>query len=671
MTEKRAITLDDLYKYKSVEDVRISPDGCWIAYVRVDLDKASNSYKRNIWLSEVGAVKTAPYQFTRGGKDSQPRWSPDSQSLAFLSGRGEKPQVYLLPLTAPGGEARQITSHPNGVNMFNWSPDGTKIAFLSNMNTDERQKEDSEPEAPPIDKLEGKYRSDRREEDEKKKIDPRIITRVPYRVGTAFVTDRFAQIYVTGIEEGAKARRLTSVDANYQEPQWSRDGKFIYSARPANTEADEPFRQSRLFRIEVENGAETSIHHLEDHTDMQPLPSPDGKWIAYMRFPEDKASMRFNRLTVISAEDGEPVDLNLKNDLAPTLYRWASDGKLLFGGENRGAVQLYSVVPESGEVEQLLGGDLRIDSFDVAPNGTIAFVASTPEHPQEVFVKPMEQSAAVRLTDFNQPLVDEIEMQPYHHLQYKAPDGQGVEGWYLLPHDYEEGKQYPLILYIHGGPHIMWGPGNPVEGFEWQNMAARGYVTFFCNPRGSGGYGEQFQMAVYGGGWGDLAYGDIMAGVDALIDKGIVDSERLYVTGGSYGGYMTTWIVSHTDRFKAAVTQRGVYNLLSFFGTSDIPTFILNEFGTLPVDKPDFLWEQSPLAHAHKIKTPLLILHSENDFRVPISEAEQLFGYLRRVGTPTEFIRFPREGHELTRSGEPEHRIDHLKRILDWFERYV
>jgi dipeptidyl aminopeptidase/acylaminoacyl peptidase len=276
----------------------------------------------------------------------------------------------------------------------------------------------------------------------------------------------------------------------------------------------------------------------------------------------------------------------------------------------------------------------------------------------------------VRLTQFNQPLLDQIAFQPLHHLSYKAPDGHGIDGWYLLPPDYEAGKFYPMIVYIHGGPHIMWGPSNPTEGFEWQNMAARGYVTFFCNPRGSGGYGEAFQMAVHGGGWGDLAYGDIMAGVDALIEKGLVDTSRMYVTGGSYGGYMTTWIVSHTDRFKAAVTQRGVYNLLSFFGTSDIPTFILNEFGVLPMDDPTFLWEQSPLAHAHKIKTPLLIMHSENDFRVPISEAEQLFGYLRRVGTATEFVRFPRDGHELTRAGEPEHRVEHLKRILDWFERY-
>jgi dipeptidyl aminopeptidase/acylaminoacyl peptidase len=668
MTEKRAITLDDLYRYKSLEDVRISPDGCYAVYVRVDIDKAGNSYKRNIWLSDIEG--NSPYQLTRGDKDSQPRWSPDGKMLAFLSGRGEKAQVFLLPLTAPGGEARQLTSHLNGVSGFNWSPDGKQIAFLATVNAEEREKEDREPEAPPRDKLEGKHRSERREEAEKKKTDPRVVNRVPYRVGTAFLSDRFAQIYVIGIEEGAKARRLTNVEANYQEPQWSPDGQWLYSGRAANIEADEPYRQSRLYRIRVEDGLEEPIHHLPDYTDTTPSPSPDGKWIAYTRFPHDRASMRLNRVSVRPAAEGEPHDLNLKVDVAPVSYRWSGSGDLLFTGENRGAIHLYQVAPESDDAAQLITGDLRIDSFDTALDGTLVFVASSPEHPQEVFAKRPEDTAPIRLTNFNQAMVDEIQFQPYHHLVYKAPDGYGVEGWYLLPLDYEEGKQYPLALYIHGGPHIMWGPSNPTEGFEWQNMAARGYVTFFCNPRGSGGYGEAFQMSIYAGGWGDLAYGDIMAGVDALIAKGLVDPDRLYVTGGSYGGYMTTWIVSHTDRFKAAVTQRGVYNLLSFFGNSDIPTFILDEFGALPMDNPAFLWEHSPLAHAHKIKTPLLILHSENDFRVPISEAEQLFGYLRRTGTPTEFVRFPRDGHELTRAGEPEHRVEHLKRILDWFERY-
>ncbi|HEX2621555.1 MAG TPA: S9 family peptidase, partial [Phototrophicaceae bacterium] len=406
-------------------------------------------------------------------------------------------------------------------------------------------------------------------------------------------------------------------------------------------------------------------------TDVVPLPSPDGQWIAYVRFPEDKASMRLNRLAVMPINGGEPRDLTLEADLAPLGFRW-SDGRLIFNAEYHGSIGVYQVVPDGGAVQPVVNGELRIESFDVNPNksGTVVYVASTPEHGQEVFALRSGDSTPIRLTNFSQPLLDEIYNQPQHHLEFTTSDGFALEGWYILPPGYETGKQYPLLLYIHGGPHIMWGPSNPTEWFEWQNMAARGYVVFYCNPRGSGGYGEAFQMAVYGGGWSDLAYNDIMAGVDALIAKGFVDTDRMSVSGGSYGGYMTTWIVSHTDRFKAAVTQRGVYNLLSFFGTTDIPTFVQNEFGVFPMEDAAFLWNQSPLAHAHKIKTPLLILHAENDYRVPISEAEQLFGYVRRMGVPTELVRFPRDGHELTRSGEPEHRVEHLKRILDWCDRY-
>lgn len=663
---KRLITLDDLYQMCFVEDVRVNTEGTWAAYVRVDLDKPGNTYKRNIWLSNLSNPSASPLQLTRGNKDSQPRWSPDGQTLAFLSGRGDKPQVYLLPLTAPGGEARQLTSHPNGVSGFNWSPDGKQIAFLAAMNVEDMDREDN-PEPAPADKLEGKYRSDRREAAEQKKLDPRVNTRVPYRQGTAYLTDRYAQIYVIGIEEGAKQRRLTTLDASFQEPQWSADGQYLYTGRAIDPQADEPYRQSRMYRIRVEDGMYEAFQH-GDYTDVVPLPSPDGQWVAYVRFPEDKASMRLNRLTVVPAGGGEPRDLILDADLSPASFRW-SGGQLLFNAESRGSIHVYRVAPTGGGLEQLISSELRVESFDVNAAGTVAYIASTPNWGQEVFL--LHDGKTTQLTSFNQALMDEIQPQAQHRLSFKAPDGFELEGWYLLPPGYEAGKQYPLALYIHGGPHVMWGPSNPAEWYEWQNMAARGYVVFYCNPRGSGGYGEAFQMAVHGGGWSDLAYNDIMAGVDTLIEQGLVDPEKLFVTGGSYGGYMTTWIVSHTDRFKAAVAQRGVYNLLSFFGTTDIPTFVQNEFGVYPMEDAMFLWLQSPLAHAHKIKTPLLLLHAENDYRVPISEAEQMFGYVRRTGTPTELVRFPRDGHELTRSGEPEHRIEHLKRILDWFERFA
>ncbi len=677
-SEKRAITLNDLYLQKFLEDIRISPDGRWTAYVRVDLDQAGNQYKRNLWISDPDSPEHDHWQFTRSNKDSMPRWSPDGRWLAFLSGRGEKPQIFLMSMSVGGGEARQLTQHPNGVSSFNWSPDGQQIVFLASVNRDEMAREDETPvpEDQKPDRFELKAQAERREDAENRKTDPRVVRRIPYRVGVSYTTDRYAQIYVIDTAEGAKPHRLTSADASYQEPHWSPDGRFIWTARAAKPEADEPYRQSRIYRIDIDSGAEIPFNHGEQ-TDVQPVPSPDGRWLAFMRFPEDKASMRLNRVSVVSAEGGEVRDLNLELDVAPTAMRWHRD-HLYFTAEHTGSIGLYRASPDSGQAEPVLTGDWRIESFDIALSGDlqntgdpkIALIASTQDRLQEAFMLTSDLAQPEVLTYFNQPLLDQIFNQPYQALRWQAPDGQEIEGWYLLPPDFETGKKYPFLLYVHGGPHIMWGPGNPTEWYEWQNMAAQGYVVMFCNPRGSGGYGEAFQMAVHAGGWGEMAYGDIMAGVDALIAKGFIDTERMAITGGSYGGYMTVWTVGHTDRFCAAVTQRGVYNLLSFFGTTDIPTFVLNEFGTLPTDNPQYLWEQSPLAHAYKIKTPLLIIHSENDYRVPISEAEQLFGYLRRLGVETEFVRFPRDGHELTRAGEPEHRVEHLRRILDWVNRY-
>jgi dipeptidyl aminopeptidase/acylaminoacyl peptidase len=314
-------------------------------------------------------------------------------------------------------------------------------------------------------------------------------------------------------------------------------------------------------------------------------------------------------------------------------------------------------------------GTRMMQGMSLSSYGSIVYVASMPQNPAELFFKKNDQSNAVQLTHFNQKFLDEIIVQETHEFIFQSPAGIGIQGWYVLPVGYEEGKKYPLALNIHGGPHVMWGAGMQSMWHEWQSHAARGYVVFFCNPRGSGGYGESFLNALHAA-WGTVAMDDIMAGVDALTAKGFIDTERMAITGGSYGGYMTAWIISHTERFKAAVSARGVYNLISFYGTSDVPLLIDHEYDEQPWTNPNLLWEHSPVAYAHKIKTPLLILHSENDFRVPIEQGEQLFAFVRRSGGTVKMIRYPREGHELTRSGEPAHRLSHLTEQLAWFDKY-
>ena len=254
-------------------------------------------------------------------------------------------------------------------------------------------------------------------------------------------------------------------------------------------------------------------------------------------------------------------------------------------------------------------------------------------------------------------------------LSYAAPDGTPIDGWLIKPPE-SDAEPLPLAVNIHGGPAGMWGPSEPTLWLEWQHHAASGYAVFFCNPRGSGGYGDAFMVANHPD-WGDGPQSDVLAGVDLLIERGIADPDRLALSGGSYGGYLTAWIVGHDTRFKAAVAQRGVYHMLAFHGTTDIPWFMTSNMQAEPWEDPARYWEKSPLAYAHQITTPLLIIHSEQDYRVPIAEGEQLFATIKRAGqTPVELVRYPREGHELSRSGEPKHIIDRLERIIAWFDRY-
>lgn len=668
---KRLIVIDDVAKIKQIDDPQISPDGKWIAYVVQATNGFRRGYERNIYM--VSTAGGDPIQLTRSGKDSSPRWSPDGKRLAFVSARSEKPQIYVLPVGMPG-EARALTSHENGAFAPAWSPDGAHIAYLVNNNTDERAREDrKEAESAPADELEGKHRKERKAEDEKNRWDPRQVERIPYRQGTSFMDDRHAQIYVIPTAEGlegdaAKPRRLTSAQTSYSPPVWSKSGRTIVTDRAWDVEVDEYFRYGNIYLIDIETGIERRIRD-EANNYSTAIPSYDGDWLICTRSPFGKTDA-MARLTLIPlAGSGEAVELNLELDRSIYGYDWLPSGKLVVMVGTEGRFELHTLDPQTKQYSPILTEDQGIFGMSLTEQGEIALVSATTMRLEEVFFVPAGGEAR-QLTSVNGKLMDEIRITETHEIRYRNRHGQEIQGWYLLPPDFESGKQYPLALNIHGGPHVMWAPTARAMWHEWQVHAAQGYVVFYCNPRGSDGYGEGYQTALHAA-WGEVAMDDIMAGVDSMIAQGVVDTQRMAITGGSYGGYMTAWIVGHTDRFCSAVTQRGVYNLTSFYGTSDVPILISSEFDTEPWEDPQKLWEHSPLAYAHHIKTPLLILHSENDFRVPIEQGEQLFAWVRRAtDTPVKMVRFPREGHELSRSGEPIHRIQRLTEMVNWFNRY-
>jgi dipeptidyl aminopeptidase/acylaminoacyl peptidase len=673
--QKRPITIDDLYNIATIEDPRVSPDGRWIAYVHVTVNKSENTYKRNIWLASTDGTK--PLQITRGGKDSQPRWSPDGTMLAFTSGRGDTPQIYILPVNAPGGEARPLTSQANGATSPAWSPDGSLIAFLSALNTAERKDEDAGKEPPvPVDKAEGKYLKERRDYDETMRWDPRWVDRIPYRAGTGFLDDRYAQIYVIATAEGlkgddAKPRRLTSLETHYSQPHWSPDGKTLLTSRATEPEIDEPSRSEGLFRIRVKDGKESGLAFSARHVDAAPLPSPDGHWVAFIRTLRANQYSLVPRLSIVGAEGGKVVELSTEFDRTPVDFRWSADSRSLvaiFGDQGDG--EIYRVTLK-GKIDKIAAGRMQAEVVSVSPEGGVAFSASTPQNPSELFWQPAGADEPIQITDANTEFLDGVIVQPVREMRFASHDGLEIQGWYMLPVGYEKGEKYPMILNIHGGPHVMWGPSARTMWHEWQVHAAMGYVVYFSNPRGGDGYGEPFQRAIHRA-WGEADFPDLMEGVDQMIAKGFVDPKRMAVTGGSYGGFMTAWVVGHTNRFAAAFSQRGVYNLSSFYGTSDIPALITDEFDVEPweANAQEFLWTYSPLAYAHQIKTPIIIKAGENDFRVPIEQSEQLFAFIRRSGGTARLLRYPRDGHELSRAGEPLHRASRLAEQIAWFDKY-
>ena len=671
-TTKRSVTIDDLYNIAYIEDPRISPDGHYIAYVQRTVDRLENGYKTNIWIAPTDGKE--PFQLTRGDKDFYPRWSPDGNTLAFVSSRKEeKPQIFLLPINMPGGEARQLTEHITGAFAPDWSPDGKQIAYLVRLNATERANEDSgEKFEKPQSKFELEQMIAQKKHEEKLRFEPRLMWRIPYREGTAFVDDRFTQIHIVDVEESSETepRRLTDIDANYEPPKWALDGQSVYSSRPFDPLADEyAFQRKTLYKVNINDGTETQLTD-KSHNDFLPTPSPDGNWIAYIR-SMFATTDKLIKLALISTDEGDVTDLNIELDREPTDFKWAHDSSHLvatFG--NWGDGEIYQISIPDGEVAKIISGRMEAEVLDISVDGGVTFVATTPTSPPELFWQPPGADEPLQLSDANTDFLNEVMIQETHEMIFTNPDGYEIQGWYILPVSYEEGKTYPLAFNIHGGPHAMWGPSAKTMFHEWQSHAARGYVVFYCNPRGSSGYGEKHKSDLHAA-WGEVAYIDLMAGIEALLEKGFVDESRMAVTGGSYGGYMTGWIVGHTDRFVCAVPQRGVYNLSSFYGTSDIPFLITGEYDVEPWEDHDLLWKHSPLAYAHKVKTPTLIIHAENDFRVPIEQAEQFFAFIRRAtDTPVEMWRYPRDGHELSRSGEPRHRVSRLTKMIDWFDKY-
>ncbi len=657
VNEKR-LTIEDALAIKNVGAPQFSPDGKWIAYTISEWDRKENRRVAHIYLVSVESGRSI--RLTNGEKgESAPQWSPDGTRIAFLADRDKGNQIWTIPVT--GGEAEKLTSEENGVAAFGWSPDGKQIAFVT-------RDEPKDKEA--------------REKRKKEKFDT-IVVDSDYL---------YSHLWKINVETKEK-KRLTEGDFSVSSPQWSPDGKWIAYVMSRSGAQESTFtdisenRNTDIYLISADGGTPRQLT-TNPAADTNPQWSPDGRWIAYVANTEPQSWAAKNDVMVIAETGGAPR--NLTKDYFESAgfgLRWSPDGKTLYFTSGVGAYNhILSVPADGGQVTQLTRGNRNYGAFDIAgyvpkpavattppfnpndpaftPDWKIAFTVSDNLNPEEVWVAPLHKIEQARQLTVTNPQIKDFALAETTLIKWKGPDNFDIEGILVKPLGYEAGKRYPLILQIHGGPYGKFSDSFNSRAQVW---AAHGYAILLPNPRGSTGYGHKFTIANVGD-WGGKDFKDIMAGVDAVIAKGIADPDKLVVMGGSYGGFMTFWTITQTDRFKAAIGHAGISDWYSFYGQSDIPGLMEYGFVGQPWTATETYRKWSPMTYVDRVKTPLMITHGERDLRVPIAQAEQYYRALKKRGVEVLFLRYPREGHGIQ---EPNHQIDLFKRQLEWFDSHL
>jgi dipeptidyl aminopeptidase/acylaminoacyl peptidase len=666
-----AIRTEDLYRFRWLDHVRLSPDGERVAY-QVGWADAEARENRGAVVVQRLAEGSEPAAVAGSDRRSHfPEWSPDGSDLAFLGRCGTRDQLFVA--SAEGGQATRLTDCGEGVTALCWSPDGSRIAFLA--------RGLAEPEAVIDDPRPPEYPNQVR-----RPPVTRATRRLDYkRDGTGYLDGRRSHLFVVEVVPTPRARegqgqvaagsvrQLTDGAWSVEDLDWAPDGRLLAVTGDADPEADLR-RESHLHLVDLDGVRRTLVPSMKIS---EPAWSPGGDLIAFLA-PNGGAAGLHERVWVVPAAGGTPRCLTLDLDRScdgdvlsdmraghQSRLVWSQTGdRLFFQAAGPGIVELCSVDLDGRVRTELASARRAIYSFDVRA-GQIAACAADPTNPGDVVV--VEAGREHRLTDENPWLRERFVAIP-ERQEFVAEDGLRIEGWLLKPAHHDPSRKYPLILQIHGGPHAQYGWA---FFHEFQVLVGMGFLVLFVNPRGSDGYGEPFKQAVVRD-WGGADYRDLMCALDELILRtGFVDEERLGVAGGSYGGYLTNWAVSQSERFRAAVAMRSISNLVSDYTQHDIVPWTVEELGPPPWEVLDELWRRSPIRYADRIRTPLLLLHSEMDLRCPISQAEELFGALRLLGREVEMVRFPGESHDLSRSGRPDRRVERLNRIADWFEQHL
>lgn len=695
--QKKPVVATDLMKLTIANQIQISPDGTKaVMVVTKKAVKNENDYyyTRQLFMVELTG-NTEPIQLTFGDKnDGQPQWSPDGKQIAFVRMEGEKAQVWVLPLT--GGEAHVITKLDYGATRPRWSPDGKTLMATSNipyyaiegtmpwtyarpgrkpgdepnwrmMKDDEKKKVISSPDGN-LDEVRAwlaKNTSD---------ANPRVLTRQNLQGELALQPIKeFSHVFLIKIGSDERPVQLTQGFQDYQGAEWSSDGKsIICHSRVYNIEPDkEP--DTDLWTIDIASKAAREFLKMPGFSLSNPVYSFDGQMVLFYARSAQNRHATQAQLAVVSAIGDKPHILTGDFDRDISNATWSSDSKsIFFSSETEGDIPLYSIPVKGGKETRWLGNDSGVNDYDVRGDKVVYAYTET-KNPWEVYLFSLKDKSNRQLTKLNENWIKEKTIIGPKEFWLPRTDGTKVQYWVMEPAGRKEGVKYPTILNIHGGPSSMWGPGGFSMWHEYQLENSWGYGVVYCNPRGSGGYGDKFKKGNYQD-WGPGPAGDILAALDdAIKGNAWIDKDQLFVEGGSYAGYMVAWIIGHDNRFKAANAQRGVYDLTTFMGEGNAWRLVPDHFGGYPWDPAirKILNDQSPYSYVDKIFTPLLIIHGDQDLRTGVIQSEMLYKSLKILGRPVEYVRYPREGHELTRSGNPGRMMDHLLRVIEFFERYA
>lgn len=689
------VKVTDMLKIQSLSGVTLSRDGKQAAFTVTKIEPDAESKGDYKYVNHIYVVaadgSTAPKELTVKEGSSQPAWSPDGKQLAFVRLSDGKPQVFIMPMD--GGEPVQFTHYKYGAGTPKWSPDGKYILFSSNLRLQDLMKDSilnpghavpawpyeaagfdrnadlvpNHAKADPdgsVDEIRAYLDND--VADKKAKVVDRLNFQDEMVVNPEMSFNNF---FIQGLETGSQPMALTSGFYRIADVDFTPDGQhLVITGNMDSTQHPDRSLESSIYLADKDGGHLKLLLGEKGKFFSNAVVSPSGKWLSYQY--STTSFVTVPQLAILPVQGGAAVELPF--DRAKGGYTWSADEKwIYFTAQSNGGAPLYRVNIATHKTEQLSGYNSGTGSFDLRGN-KLVFVRTEVSDPFDLYTSDATMQQARRISAFNYDWVQRKKLSMPEKHQFTNDKGLAVEYWVMKPANYEQGKKYPLLLDIHGGPSAMWGPGETSMWHEFQFFCSKGYGVVYCNPRGSGGYGLEFLRANIED-WGAGPTSDVLTVLDKAVAEGWADTSRLLVSGGSYAGYLTAWIVGHDHRFKAACAQRGVYDLATFFGEGNAWRLVPNYFGGYPWEPRTkaILERESPITYVANITTPLIIFHGENDRRTGFVQGEMLYRSLKVLGRPVEYVRHPGATHEITRSGDNRQRMDQMLRTYEFFERWI